>query len=204
VPVTTVYLVRHGRTTLNAEGRFRGLQDPPLDDVGLADARAAGSWLRAIALGAVYTSPLERARQTALAIADGRPFAPSVLPGLVDLDHGRWTARTAAEAEEADPEEFSRFRRDPLSSTPPGGEALRAVLDRMTQGIRWLADHHPDAAVAAVSHEIPIRLILASLLDLGGSHMWDLPVPTGSITELRVTPGGTEVATMPFAPPRVA
>jgi broad specificity phosphatase PhoE len=81
--VTTVLLVRHGRTALNAQGRFRGLTDPPLDEMGMAEAEEAARSILARSrdrpIAALATSPLARARQTAesigLAIAAGSlPF----------------------------------------------------------------------------------------------------------------------------------
>ena len=197
---TTVYVVRHGRTPLNAEGRFRGLQDPPLDDVGRAEARAAATWLERVALPAVHTSPLRRARETARPITTDRPFAPATLPLVVDLDHGRWTGMTAEQAAAFDPGEFERFRDDPRSCVPPAGERVLDLERRMSEALRWLADRFPGSAVAVVTHEIPIRILLASVTALTGSQMWELEVPTGSILELRVDADGASVVTMPFAP----
>ncbi len=66
----TVYLVRHGRTALNAQGRLRGLADPPLDSTGEQQALAAAGVLRALPVHAVVCSPLQRARRTAVLIAE--------------------------------------------------------------------------------------------------------------------------------------
>jgi broad specificity phosphatase PhoE len=65
----TIFLVRHGRTPLNAAGVLRGRIDTPLDDVGQAEARALGDTFRGVGLGGVVSSPLVRAYDTAAAIA---------------------------------------------------------------------------------------------------------------------------------------
>src|SRR6266511_4128686 len=65
-----VYLVRHGRTPLNAAGLLRGRLDPPLDDTGAQEAAALGRVFQGVTAASVFSSPLVRARQTAAAIAD--------------------------------------------------------------------------------------------------------------------------------------
>src|SRR6266496_5942592 len=66
---TRIYLVRHGRTVMNAEVRFRGRLEVPLDAVGRAEALSVARHLTSAGLAAVYTSPLARAREVAMAIA---------------------------------------------------------------------------------------------------------------------------------------
>jgi len=185
-----IFLVRHGRTTLNAQGRFRGLRDVPLDEQGLADAAGAARRLADVPLAAVYTSPLLRTRQTAEAVAAPSGAPVLVEPDLVDLDHGRWEGLTPEEAAALDAEAFERFRADPRTAEAPGGERLADVERRVLAALRRIGERHPGAACAAVSHEIPIRLVVAPLADVRGPAVWELPVPTGSVTELRFA-GGT-------------
>jgi broad specificity phosphatase PhoE len=195
-----VFLVRHGRTTLNAEGRFRGRLDPPLDDVGYLDAARAAHQLKDIGLVAVYTSPLRRAAQTAEFVASAANVRRIVEPDLIDLDHGAWQGLTAEEAREHDPEEFDRFRRSPESSTPPGGEALKHVERRTAEALRRLSLLHESAPIAAVSHEIPIRLVLCRAAPLPPPRtMWDLELPTGSVTELLVLESDLRLASQDAA-----
>lgn len=186
---TAIFLVRHGRTPLNAEGRFRGLRDVPLDEQGLADAERAARRLAGVGLVAVATSPLRRTRQTAeiIAAATGAPI--EVEPDLIDLDHGRWEALTAEEAAALDPEAFQRFREDPRAAEAPGGERLADVERRVLAALRRVGERHDGAACAAVSHEIPIRLAVADLLGVHGAAVWHLVVPTGAVVELRYEAG---------------
>lgn len=182
-----VYLVRHGRTMLNAEGRFRGRLDPPLDDVGYLDAARAAHELKDAGLVAVYTSPLRRAAQTAKFVASAANVRCVVEPALIDLDQGVWQGLTAAEARKHDPEEFRRFREAPDIATPPGGEALKDVERRVTEALRRLSARHAGAPIAAVSNEIPMRLVVWRAAQLPPPQtMWDLALPTGSVTELLV------------------
>jgi probable phosphoglycerate mutase len=185
-----IFVVRHGRTALNAQGRYRGRQDPPLDEQGWVDAHWAAGVLAGQPLEAVYTSPLARARQTAEAIGGRHSLVPKEAPELIDLDYGTWEARTPAEAETADPEAFATFRDHPEDAQLPGGEAMRAVADRVLAALRDVVASHPDAPSAAVTHEIPMRLIIGRCLELGAA-IWDVLLPPGAILELRPEPGST-------------
>ena len=95
---TTIYLIRHGRTTLNAQGRFRGRQDPPLDAVGRDQASSAAKLLSDIRLAAVYSSPLTRAVQTAETVGASCELDVVIEPELIDLDYGMWEGLTEEEA----------------------------------------------------------------------------------------------------------
>lgn len=93
VPTPDLYLVRHGRTALNARGVLRGRLDVPLDDIGRLQAARLGELFAAVPLQLVVTSPLGRACETARCIADaaGAPLREDVR--LVDRDYGRWSGR---------------------------------------------------------------------------------------------------------------
>lgn len=157
--MTTLYLVRHGRTVLNAQGRFRGREDPPLDEQGAEDAHAAAGRLAGLDV--------------------------VVEEGLNDLDHGAWTALTPAEAAEGWPAEFARFRERPRAAAAPGGETMPDVEERLMRTLDLLAERHRGAAFAAVSHEIPIRLVIARVAGPEGTGFWELDLPTGAVTHLR-------------------
>ena len=86
-----VFLVRHGRTVLNAEGRLRGLADPPLDDEGRAEVAALAEVLAAERPRRILSSPLQRAVSTAEAIGERVGVRVEIEPRLTDRDYGEWT-----------------------------------------------------------------------------------------------------------------
>jgi broad specificity phosphatase PhoE len=192
---TTIYLVRHGRTALNAQGRFRGRENSPLDGPGLREAAEVARALVDVGLRTVYSSPLLRCVQTAefIARAASVPVVPE--PDLVDADLGRWEGVTPDEAEKRDPETYALFQRRPQLARAPEGEAIADVEDREFEALRRIARRHEGAAVAAVTHEIPIRLVIARLKRIEGSGFWDFDLPTGSITQLRYWGGALSLAT---------
>ncbi|MCS0499186.1 histidine phosphatase family protein [Protaetiibacter mangrovi] len=173
--MTRVLLARHGRTALNADGLLRGLADPPLDRRGRAEAAALADALRAAfgsdAVTAVLASPLQRAQQTARAVA-GRFGVESVAsdPGFTDRDYGEWTGQPRDEV-------VARFGSvDAAPGVQPEGEVVaraRAELDAV-------ADAHPEQTVVVVSHDAVIRPLVESLEGAGTDFM----LPTGSWCEL--------------------
>ncbi len=185
-----VFLLRHGQTVLNVQGRFRGLEDPPLDPQGRREARKAAQRLAEWAPRAIYSSPLRRARQTAGAVAALAGRRVRVRAELADLDYGRWTGRTPAEVRSSDPDRFRRFRTDPESVRLPGGELVRAVRLRVERLLREAAERFPGHVVVAVTHDVPIRLVVAHARGLAGGAVWRGALPTGSVTALRVGPAG--------------
>lgn len=176
-----IFLVRHGRTILNAQGRFRGREDPPLDEVGRQEAHRVAERLTGSPLDAVYSSPLLRARETAAAIASAHGLPVQRVPGLRDLDYGAWSGRTADEAARSDRPTYRLFRADPMSATPPGGESVNALSERVLTTLQRIALDHERDTVAVVSHELPIRLILARATGARSGELWGFSVPTGSV-----------------------
>lgn len=182
-----IYLVRHGRTLLNAQGRFRGRENPSLDAVGRAEADRAADRLRNVGLREICSSPLARARETAGAIASPHALGVTVEPDLRDLDYGSWSGRTPDEVARTDGDLYRRFLSDPVGVTPPGGERVGSAADRVVRALHRIALRNDRAEIAAVTHDVPIRLVLAHAAGLTAGAVWELDVPTGSIRRLQVT-----------------
>ncbi len=107
--MTELVLVRHGETDWNAEHRFQGHADPPLNDRGRAQAHALADELRGTPFDAAYTSPLRRAAETAeiLAVELQLPVRP--VEALREIDVGEWQGLTRAEVRERYPDGFARW-----------------------------------------------------------------------------------------------
>ena len=179
---TRIFLVRHGRTVMNAEVRFRGRLEVPLDGVGRAEALSVARQLRSAGLAAVYTSPLTRAREVAMAIAaasDLETFADA--DGLTNLDYGAWEGLTKDECAERDPEHFRTYADDPERAACPDGESLAAAADRMVAALSEIGARHRGRSVAAVSHGAMVRL---AVLRVAGPTIgdWQFKLPTGTAT----------------------
>ena len=162
--MATVLLARHGETDWNAERRWQGHTDRPLNERGRAQVRALAERLADTPLEAVYSSDLTRARDTAAAVADRHGLRVRTMRDLREVDVGSWAGMTKADAAVRFPEAFERWEHG-----HPGwddGETYEEMSERVLAAIRRIAAEHPDGLVLAVSHGGSIRAIHAAALGL--------------------------------------
>lgn len=172
--MATVLLVRHGRTTANADGILAGRADGiRLDQMGQDQAARAGERLAVVPLVGVVSSPLERCRQTSefiLNLQTGSPAVP-VEHDITECDYGDWQGRALGDlAKEA---LWPVVQNQPSAVVFPGGESMATMQARSVAAIRRLdaafeAEHGPGAVWVAVSHGDIIKSILADAL---GMHL---------------------------------
>ena len=174
-----IHLVRHGQTIMNAQVRFRGRLDVPLNEVGRAEAQEAARALVGSGLVAVYTSPLGRAREVAEAIAVKNGVgAVRAQPDLMNLDYGAWEGLTKEESAQVDPDAWEDYVCDPEAAVCPEGEAVAEAADRVVAALRTIAGGHPGQSVAAVSHGVMLRLAVLRVAGASDSD-WQFAMPTG-------------------------
>src|SRR3990172_2717411 len=178
--MTFLFLIRHARSTWNAEGRMQGQADPPLDDVGREQARALAERLRGEPFRAIYSSPQARARQTAeIAFARHNPPAPITFDDrLKERDLGEGTGLTIAGVE-------GEWR----VKGPPGGEPRAALVARAAAVFAEIFTVHPGGPVAVVSHGGLLNAYVAHHL-LGApleKHV-SLHLPNTAVARLDVRP----------------
>ena len=125
---TRVFLLRHGQTAWNAEMRIQGQLDIPLDDTGLWQAQRLALALSGEHLDAVYSSDLQRARQTAAPLAAAAGLPVQLDPGLRERGFGSWEGHTYAEMEQRYPLETRRWRQRDPDFGPGHGNAVAAAL----------------------------------------------------------------------------
>lgn len=169
----TLYLVRHGATAANAEGRYIGWDEHPLSPEGLAQAERVARRVAALAPSRLVTSDLGRCVQTAEAIAraTGLPFEPD--RRLRELNFGLFSGKTYDEIAAVWPAEVAAWLRDPERVAPPGGESLAALRRRAMAALP-----REDRAVV-VTHGGVIRAVMAHLT---GRDFWSVNVPPGGLT----------------------
>lgn len=148
-----LYLLRHGRTALNAEGRLRGRLDPPLDDVGRAEVSAVAVALAALRPVRVVSSPLRRAIQTAEAIAKRAQLSVVIDERLADRDYGPWGGSTEADVVA----EFGSI------DAAPGVDAAGSVIARARKALDDNAAFLANGPVVMVAHDVVNRMLLIEL-----------------------------------------
>jgi len=156
---THLFLIRHGETDWNVEGRYQGQADPPLNDRGLRQAHELGDKLASVNLDLLYTSPLLRSEQTAEIISRKLAIPFYKDERLMEINQGKWQTRLRSEIEALYPDLFRRWETDPWEVTPPGGESLEQVGQRVFAAIDELLQKHSGKRIGIVSHRIPIALI---------------------------------------------
>ena len=148
--VTRVYLARHGQTALNVGGRLRGLSDPPLDDEGRAEVERLGAVLAGMRPTVVFSSPLQRAVATAVAIARRAGVEAKVDERLNDRDYGPWTGKVKAEVE----------RQFGSVDAAPGVEPAQQVFARAKAAFLELVSEADSGPIVLVSHDAINRSLL--------------------------------------------
>jgi len=192
---TTVLLVRHGQTATTGRvlpGRAPGLH---LSDDGRRQAEAAAQRIAKLKrVAAVYASPLERARETAMPIARIRSLALRIERGLLELDVGRWTGSRLDRLSKRP--EWTTVQRYPSGFRFPEGESFVEMQARVTAALARMVEHHRGGVVVAVSHADPIKAALAHALGMHLDLFQRLAIAPGSITTIVYGAGGPTVLGM--------
>jgi broad specificity phosphatase PhoE len=179
--MTTLFLVRHGRTGWNKEQIFRGSKDIPLDEVGRTEARLVGERLKGEVIKGVYSSPLSRARETAEAIAGFHNVEVQSLEGLIDLHFGEWEGLSREEVEKRYPNLYKQWEQEPHRVIFPGGEGLDAVSSRAMKAVEEILKQHPEETVVMASHRVVLKVLICALLGLDNSHFWNIAQDTTAL-----------------------
>jgi broad specificity phosphatase PhoE len=157
--VTTILLARHGETDWNRDNRFQGHADPPLNEVGRAQAAELAKALAHEPLAAVYTSPLRRAFETAAIAAAPHHLEPVPVEALREVDVGSWEGLTRAEVEHHFPDQYARWLE--YEQGWDDGETYEEMGLRAIAALFELAAAHDGGRILAVSHGGPVRAAYA-------------------------------------------
>ena len=150
--LTRICLVRHGETEWNAERRIQGQIDIGLNAAGLRQAEAAGRWLKAAGISALYASDLKRAWATGQAIGQAVGMQPVPVPELRERRYGIFEGLTYAEAESRYPEGYAAFEGRNADYAFEHGESLKVMYERVTGKLKELAQRHLGESIVVVVH----------------------------------------------------
>lgn len=196
--MTRLLLVRHGLT--DAVGTTLAGRQPGwrLNADGRAQVRRLAEALARTPLQAVYTSPLERARETADAIAERRRLVPRPRLGLNEVDYGAWTGRTFVELT-AIPE-WEHFNRNRGMVRVPGGELLCEVQARIAGELEALAAAHRGKTIALVSHGDVIKSAIAHCLGMPLDLLMRVELHPASVSVIEASAWGGTVRAVNLPP----
>ena len=150
---TRLLAIRHGETAWNVDTRIQGHLDIPLNERGRWQAeRLARALAARDPIDAIYSSDLQRAHDTARAIADATGAPLLTHAGLRERGFGLFEGKTYVEIEQTWPQESQRWRQRDPQWAPQGGESLLQVRERITRTLHELAARHPGQQIVLVAH----------------------------------------------------
>ncbi len=164
--MTLLLLVRHGHTETAGKKLTGWSPGVHLSERGRAQAEALVTRLEGVPLAAIYTSPLERCRESAAPLAAARGLEARPHKGLIETGYGEWTGRSIRQVTRT--RLWRTLQRSPSAIRFPGGESLRDVQARAVDAVLAIGAEHPDATVAIVTHADVVRLLLAHF---AGMHL---------------------------------
>ncbi|TDD04956.1 MSMEG_4193 family putative phosphomutase [Nonomuraea deserti] len=185
--MTTLLLARHGLTDLTGPvlaGRTPGVH---LSEAGSAQAAALAGRIAGVGLDAIVSSPLERCRETAQAVADGRAAEVVIDERFIECGYGEWTGRPLKEL--AREPLWQVVQAHPSAVAFPGGEALTAMQHRAVAAVREWNERVGEKGVYLVcSHGDVIKAIVADALGLHLDHFQRITADPGALTVIRYAP----------------
>jgi probable phosphoglycerate mutase len=192
---TLVLLVRHGTTPTTGKvlpGRARGLH---LADSGKAQAQRAAERIAELgSIAAIYSSPLERARETAAPIARATRRAVRVERGLIECDFGTWTGQSLRRLMKKP--EWSTVQRAPSMFRFPQGESFVEMQNRMVGALDRIRRRHPGKTVVCVSHADTIKAAVAHATGTPLDLFQRIVISTCSVTAILYTDSAPIVLTV--------
>ncbi len=157
---TELWLVRHGQTDWNLQGRYQGNVDLPLNATGEAQARALAAEMDGARLQAIYTSDLQRAHTTAQILAEGSHAPLFVEPQLREVRLGAWEGLVVAEIQRRYGDAWQERQTAPLHARPPQGESIYDVAARVWPAVDAIAARHTPGPVLIVSHGLALATLV--------------------------------------------
>jgi probable phosphoglycerate mutase len=189
---TCICFVRHGTTPTTGKvlpGRAKGLH---LAERGIAEADAVGQRLATLgSVRAIYSSPLERAKETAKGIAAHLRLPIVIERGLLECDFGEWTGAELATLRKLP--EWDAVQHHPSGFRFPGGESFAEMQSRIAGAVERIVARHPGEVVVAVSHADPIKVAICDAMGVPLDLIQRTVISTCSVSVVAYAAGGPSV-----------
>ncbi len=195
--LTTLILVRHGRTLLTETHRIsgRGGEDPQLSEIGRSDAAKVANELNRVGLDGtlakvlrpevIVSSPIARTRETAEVIANKLGIPVVLNEDIAEIAFGDWDGHTNQEVAQNWPDLYEQWRGDHRIAPPGGGESLEEFDARVQRGLLEILDTHEGKTVVVVGHVMSIRGVLRTALEANWPSYWRTSIAPCSISVVR-------------------
>lgn len=198
--MTTILLIRHGHTELVGNTLAGRRPSVHLSAQGAREAVDLVRHVRGFPITAIFSSPLERTRETAQPLADALGLGVQVREGLTEIDYGEWTGRRIGDlAEDATWIRYNRYR---STTRIPGGEWYVDVQARVAKTLEELRALHPGETLAVFSHGDVIRVALAHYLGMQIDMITRMVISPGSVSGLALSDFSPEILFLNGMPER--
>ena len=183
-----IILVRHGETMANKAQLVLGTSDVPLTELGRDQAKAAAQKISLMEPSPtfLFSSPYQRAKETAGYISNVIGLEPIFMDGLKEMNSGEMEGIKASEMDDKYPEYMKNWRRDHSTARPPGGETLKEVHSRAWKSILNIFNEYDEPVVVVVAHLFPIQGILCNVLGIKSNNFEKLVIDLGSLSSIEI------------------
>ncbi|MEW6406270.1 MAG: histidine phosphatase family protein, partial [Chloroflexota bacterium] len=158
--MTTFWLVRHGQTDWNVQGRWQGHADPPLNALGVKQTQILGEGLAHVKFDAIFSSDLDRAYETACAVGNRQGLEVRIEARLREINLGEWEGVTQDEIKRRYPAEWRDRQLNPLEARAPGGESVLELAERVIPAAASISRLYPNGLVLLVSHGLALAVLI--------------------------------------------
>jgi alpha-ribazole phosphatase/probable phosphoglycerate mutase len=183
-----VYIVRHGETEWNAQGRIQGHSDIPLSDRGRRQAQSVARRLSQVSFSIAYSSDSSRTHETARIILGDTGTPLHTTPQLREYRKGVFEGLTVEEHARQFPDQYLASLKNDLDFAPTGGESIRQASARMARLVEENLRNHLDETVLVVGHGGSLRSLIVALLGLPLEANWKFIMDNCALSMVRTYP----------------
>lgn len=186
---TKIFLIRHGESQQNIDDVLSGVTDIPLSEKGKGQCVALAHYFEDIKIDKVFTTPLQRAKDSAKLIFPKHKSATEITQSLIEFDYGNYEGYKRSEYNNSNDKIIQQWITAPSNLTFPGGDNIQEHAQRTMMGITKLANENNGAILACISHRTTIRLILSQIISLHLDNFRSLPCSNCGISEITFNDG---------------
>lgn len=197
-----IIFLRHGQAQNNTErilaGRTKGV---PLTDVGVQQAQHTAEMLEHMNVSAIYSSPIQRAKDTAEIVGKHNSLDVTIDDRLIELDTGKFTGMAYDEIFNNHGNVFMKFYNGEIEIAHNGIETFSEVKKRVLGIVDHVIEKHPDENVVLVTHMDPIKAMLSTIVDLSPANLFELIIANASLNLFREKDGRFSISGLNVMPP---
>jgi len=184
--VTVLYLIRHGETDWNKEGKYTGQTDIPLNEIGRQQVREAAKALKIHNPKVIYTSDLIRAVETAQLIAKELHIPIIQDKRLREINQGEWEGLHISEIHSRYGNQFISHRDNPLIVSAPNGESIAEVKTRVIDFLNEITVKHPSEQIVISSHGLVLGIIRTIAMDIPINKVFEFIPENAKVYQMEI------------------